>query len=142
MEYVERDPVGVGEVTELYESVGWSAYAADPVRLAEAVARSTFWVTAREHRRLVGIARCLSEDFSICYVRDVLVRLEFQGQGVGRELLDRCLRRFEHVRQRVLLTADEERQHGLYRSAGFIDVATLRNDHLHAFVSIKGVALS
>ena len=40
--------------------------------------------------------------------------------------------RFAHVRQKVLLTDDEDRQHRLYRSVGYEDVTEI--DKLHAFV--------
>lgn len=136
------DELAAGEVAELYESVGWTVYTADPDLLCRAVERSTFRVTARERGALVGIARCLSDDFSIFYLQDLLVRPEFQQRGIGRVLLDRCLTRFDHVRQRVLLTDDEEHQHRLYRAAGYSDVASLTNVPLHAFVSIEGVELS
>lgn len=142
MEFIEMDQLTVNEVAELYESVGWSAYTSDPSTLIDAIERSSFRVTARDGGTLVGIARCLSDDFSIMYLQDVLVRPDRQQQGIGRSLLDRCLVRFDHVRQRVLLTDDEEHQHRLYRAAGYTDVASLQKVPLHAFVSIKGVELS
>lgn len=136
------DQLTADEVVELYDSVGWSTYTSDPERLVEAVERSTFWVTARRDGALVGLARGLSDDFSIFYLQDVLVEPAVQRQGVGRALLDRCLARFEHVRQRVLLTDDDDHQHRLYRAAGYHDVASLQHDCLHAFVSVRGTDLS
>ena len=99
-------------------------------------------MTARNGGALVGLVRCLSGDFSIFYLQDLLVQPEIQRQGVGRTLLETCVRRFDHVRKRILLTDDDEHQHRLYRSAGYSDLATLRNHHLHAFVGIKGVELT
>lgn len=96
------DQLSADEVVGLYESVGWTAYTSDPDLLQQAIERSTFHVTAREEGALVGIARCLSDDFSIFYLQDLLVRPEYQQHGIGRNLLDRCLTRFDHVRQRVL----------------------------------------
>ncbi len=136
------DQLALQEVADLYEAVGWSVYSAEPQLLFEAVQRSTFWVSARDDGALVGLARCLSDDFSIFYLQDVLVLPANQRNGIGSGLLHRCLSRFDHVRQRVLLTDDEEHQHRLYRSAGYQDVATLRNTGLHAFVNIKGVDLT
>ena len=136
------DRLAVDEVVALYESVDWSTYTSDPQGLVDAIHRSTYWVTARADGVLVGLARGLSDDFSIFYLQDVLVQPEVQRQGVGRALLDRCLARFEHVRQRVLLTDDEQHQHRLYRAVGYHDVASLKNDRLHAFVSVSGHDLS
>ena len=46
-------------------------------------------VTAREEEDLVGISRALT-DFSFCtYLSDLAVDVEFQGRGIGRELVRR-----------------------------------------------------
>jgi len=130
--------VDAGELADLYDSVGWTAYTADPAALARAVENSTFVVTARSEGRLIGLARAVSDDFSIFYLQDVLVRPEWQGTGVGRALLAMCLERFGHVRQKVLLTDAEDRQHRFYRAAGYSEVGEIGGGDLHAFVRIEG----
>lgn len=46
-------------------------------------------VTARAEGRLVGISRAIT-DFSFCtYLSDLAVDQDFQGQGIGRELIRR-----------------------------------------------------
>lgn len=123
---VERD-----ELISLYGSVGWTAYTDDPDALVRAVAASTFVVTARHDGELIGLARGLSDDVSIFYLQDLLVRPEWQRHGVGRALLLECLERFGHVRQKVLITDDEERQHRFYEAVGYREGGSLG---LHAFV--------
>jgi GNAT superfamily N-acetyltransferase len=129
------------ELVRLYGSVGWSVYTDDPEQLAAAVCNSTFVVTAYDDGLLVGLLRAVSDDVSIVYVQDLLVDPDHQQRGIGRRLLERCLDRFAHVRQRVLLTDDEPHQHRLYRSVGLSDVAQLRDTPLHAFVDIAGATL-
>lgn len=142
MEYeTDRIPT-VDELVALYDSVGGGAYTNDPDGLVRGIANSTLVVTARDDGRLVGLARVLSDDVSIVYVQDVLVNPEHQRSGVGRELLQKCLDRFSHVRQRMLLTDDQPHQHRLYKALGFHDVAQLDGDGLHAFVDIIGADLS
>ena len=142
MEYRRGDRPALDELVALYDSVGWSAYTDDPGSLATAVENSTFLATARADGLLVGLVRAMSDDVSIVYVQDVLVHPAHQRGGVGRRLLDDCLDRFSHVRQRVLLTDDEPRQHRLYRSVGLHDVARLRSPALHAFVDIVGAEMT
>lgn len=143
MDYSSDSLPSTDELVALYDSVGWSAYTEDPAGLARGVTNSTFVITARDELgRLVGLARVLSDDVSILYVQDVLVDPGHQRKGVGRELLRRCLGRFEHVRQRMLLTDDEPHQHRLYKGLGFHDVSRLDGIGLHAFVDIQGANLS
>jgi hypothetical protein len=81
------------EVIALYESVGWSAYTQEPEVLVQAIQGSTFVVTCRGSAgRLVGLARAISDDATICYVQDILVNPSFQRSGAGPAPVGRCLR--------------------------------------------------
>lgn len=123
----------------LYTSVGWAAYTQDVDALAAAVKNSTHVVTARNNEDLIGLARVISDDVSVMYLQDILVSPEWQHQGVGRSLLQNCLDRFAHVRQKVLLTDDLPAQHRFYESMGYTNTREPGNLNLHTFVQIAGV---
>ena len=93
----------------LYDSVGWAAYTRDPAGLQTALRNSTYVVAAWRDGQLMGLARALSDDISIVYIQDILVRPEIQRGGVGRALLAHLLERFAHVRSVVLLTDSDEK---------------------------------
>jgi GNAT superfamily N-acetyltransferase len=140
----EIDVAGMGslradELSDLYGSVGWTAYTSSPDALAAAVANSSYVVVARSGGRLIGLARVVSDDVSICYLQDVLVRPEWQRRGVGRALVARCLARYIHVRNKVLLTDEQAGQHEFYRALGYEDVSGFRAAPLRAFVRIEGL---
>jgi GNAT superfamily N-acetyltransferase len=132
--YDDSAPPAPSELVRLYNSVGWTAYADHPELLAEAVAGSSFVVSARRGDRLVGLVRVLSDDRTICYVQDVLVDPAVQHCGIGTGLVRAVLARYAHVRQKVLLTEDEPRQHAFYRGLGYTDVREFAAGRLHAFV--------
>lgn len=131
VETVSPGSVGADELAALYAAVGWQAYARDPAQLLRAIEQSTYVAVIRHDDGLLGLVRAMSDDVSILYVQDLLVHPNRQGQGFGRQLLRHVLDRFSHVRQKVLLTDDEARQHRLYASEGFADVSGI--DRLHAF---------
>jgi ribosomal protein S18 acetylase RimI-like enzyme len=126
----------------LYNSVGWVGYTAKPLELMAMVANSTFVQSCWEGERLVGLARVVSDDFSIMYLQDILVDSEYHRKGIGRGLVKRCLERFEHVRQKVLLTDDRPEQIAFYHSLGFHNTRDLVKTPLNAFIQIKGAKLS
>jgi len=142
VDYSDEDQPSRDELVSLYASVGWAAYTQEPSDLERALENSTYVVTARHQGELVGLARVLSDDVSILYLQDVLVHPDHQRGGVAAALLRQCLGRFDHVRQRVLLTDDEAHQHRLYRSLGYTDIADVTKVPLHAFVAIRGVDLT
>ena len=62
----------------------------DEQRTAAAIAR-TENVGAWDGGRLVGAVRVLSDGYFFAYVTEVLVDPEYQGRGIGRELMARAL---------------------------------------------------
>jgi ribosomal protein S18 acetylase RimI-like enzyme len=132
------------QVVSLYNSVGWVAYTneREKPKLPQALENSTYVVSAWDGNQLIGLARCLSDDVSIFYLQDILVHPDFQHQGVGRQLLSNCLERFEHVRMKVLLTENEEKQIKFYESMGYKNTKDLHQIQLNAFVQAKGMDLA
>jgi len=126
---------------DLYDAVGWSTYTQDLNRLVTAVEGSHFVVTVWDDECLVGLARALSDDVSIAYIQDILVRPSHQRMGVGRALVNSILERYSHVRQKVLLTDDRPEQHQFYRSLSFHNTRELVETRLNAFVMFEGVEL-
>ena len=113
------------ELVSLYSSVGWSIYADDPHRLAGAIASSLAVVTARRSGELVGLARLVGDGLTIVYVQDTLINPADQRRGIGQELLRRLLEPYADVRQKVLITDDEDAQRAFYESMGFVDTRDL-----------------
>ena len=89
---------------------------------------------------LIALARGLSDDVSIFFLQDILVRPEFQRMGIGKQLLTRCLERYQHVRSRVLLTDDEENQLRFYESAGFKNIQDLTKSRLNAYILSESIS--
>lgn len=132
---VDGGELDIGEVISLYDAVGWSVYTRTPELLETALANSSVVAIARDDRHsLVGLARALSDDASIFYLQDILVRPEHHRSGVGRQLLGACLEHFAHVRQKVLLTDDDEGQRAFYESFGFTRTIDFEDAPLNAYV--------
>lgn len=141
LDFSDEEVVPIKELVDLYESVGWMRYAANPDGLARAVDRSTYVVTARDAEgQLVGLARVLSDDVSIMYLQDVLVRPSHQRKGVGAILVQRCLSTYDHVHQKVLLTDDEPRQLAFYESLGYRNLNDLGAVAINGFIQMHGLS--
>lgn len=125
------------EVLALYEAVGWTAYTRDPDSLLRAVHGSHRVATARDDgRRLVGLARSVSDGETIVYVQDVLVEPDRHRHGIGSRLLTILLEAYDGVRQQVLLTETEPGQRAFYESLGFTETHDMRPE-LRAFVRFR-----
>jgi GNAT superfamily N-acetyltransferase len=135
---LDSDGVSLEEAAPLYESVGWTAYTRDPAVLEKALAGSSFVVAARsDDGALVGLARVISDDATICYLQDILVHPDHRHAGVGRALVERVKRRYAHVRQTVLITDDEPAQRAFYEATGFTEGAGVRPHPLRMFALFR-----
>lgn len=115
------------EIFELYDSVSWHIWTRDIAKVCRSLAKSHLVITARdESGHLLGLARTVSDDETICYVQEVLVDKRFQGQGVGRRLMEHLMERYAHCRYFILTTDHESTpdgvaNHAFYRRIGLIE---------------------
>ncbi len=131
-------PSSETEILALYDAVGWTTYTKDPQVLMEALAGSSFITCAWSGQgRLIGLARAISDDASICYLQDILVHPDFQGTGVGKALFTKVAERFEHVRQTVLITDDEPQQRAFYEAMGLTEGADIKPSPVRTFVKFR-----
>ena len=125
IEFADEEVVPIKELVLLYESVGWLLYAADPDALARAVDRSSIVITARDDDgELVGLARALTDEVSVLVVQEVLVRPERQREGIGSELVRRCLAAHPSIGRVIANTAGEEFQTTFAKTLGFTELTT------------------
>ena len=71
---------------ELYSSVGWEPPCEAQVRLALQNSLATF--TALENGKPVGMVRLIGDGGMSFYIKDFAVLPDYQGQGVGRALMN------------------------------------------------------
>lgn len=133
--------LSLDQLIALYGSVGWTAYTTEPMvsQLLQAIQNSTYTVAAWYGDCLVGLARGLSDDVSVFYLQDILVHPKYQRKGIGTALIQDCLKRFEHVRMKVLLTDDHPEQSQFYESMGFRNIKKWTAVKLNTFVKFRGL---
>lgn len=122
----------------LYTSVGWTSYTDEPAVLLRALRASALVVTCRDDaEKLVGMARAISDDATICYVQDILVHPAVQGSGAGRAMLEAIQSRYGHVRQTVLITDNDPGQRGFYEALGFTEGLDFKPEPLRMFALFR-----
>ena len=97
----ERKPL-VEEVLGLYRAVKWSS-ADKPNALYRGLLASHSLVTAWDVELLVGLANAISDGHLVVYFPHLVVRPEYQGRGIGTELMRRMMARYQGFHQQVLL---------------------------------------
>lgn len=119
----ERKDLPLEQLHELFISVGWSGSGELPDELREGFIRpwihSTLVISAWDGDRLVGAVRVLSDTIFRSVIYDLLVAPEYQRNGIGSELVRKCL---EHFPGSGWLVCTEGETPYFYKTLGFSDM--------------------
>ena len=115
--FSEQRDIAIEQILPLYEANGWSS-ARKPEALQQALLNSHTLVSAWDGDLLVGIGNAISDGFLVVYYPHLLVKPEYQGQGVGQRIVEILKHRYEGMHMQMLV-ADGEAI-AFYQKCGFI----------------------
>jgi N-acetylglutamate synthase-like GNAT family acetyltransferase len=87
-----------------------------PKELAQIIAGSSAYVTARHSGNLVGFGRILSDGAAAAYINDMSVHPKYQRQGIGQHILELLMHAVGDVSSIYLYTNTAD---SLYLRNGF-----------------------
>lgn len=122
--YKTNEVPKIEELIQLYNDVGWDNYTRDIKKLESAFIKSTFIVSAWDEDKLVGVLRAVGDSETIMYIQDIFVLKIYQRKGIGRQLIDEFMNKYENVRQKVLITDKTFKTMKFYKSCGFVPTET------------------
>ena len=91
VKFKKPDPPGYNR---LRNSVGWSVIRS-PKAVKGILRKSLFWVTVYDSGKLIGMGRIIGDGSYAFYIQDVIVLPEYQGQGLGRLIMDHVMGYFK-----------------------------------------------
>ncbi|EOS7771504.1 GNAT family N-acetyltransferase [Enterococcus hirae] len=124
MEFSEEKKIDFDALFALYTAVGWSAYTKDIQQLAMGVQQSLKVITVWDEQQLIGLIRSVGDGETILYIQDLLVHPAYQNKGIGTQLIEKMVQAYPKVRQKVLLTENEQQTRRFYEKCQFQSVAT------------------
>lgn len=95
MEWKENE-MDVNTYLALRESVQWKVLKREQAE--KALKNSLYILTVYEGEQAVGMGRIVGDGAVICYVQDLIVSPDYQGKGLGSELLARLIAYAEALR--------------------------------------------
>lgn len=104
------------ELKDLFLSVDWSS-GNYPDKLVAAMKNYPTVFTAWDENKLIGLISCMDDGVMTAYVHYLLVHREYQGQGVGKELVNMVKKHYKGYLRIVLVAYDDKIS--FYESCGF-----------------------
>lgn len=109
------------QLLHLFRAVGWASGEANPAHDASfniGYIHSTLVISAWEGGRLVGAVRVLSDTIFRAYLLDLVVDPAYHQQGIGRELVARCIAHYPDAHWLVSAAEDAV---AFYHKCGFTE---------------------
>ena len=89
LNYEVTDSITPEEYMEMRRLVGWSEFPLEQAK--EGIAHSAYIACFRKEGRPIALARVIWDHGYVVYIADVIVVPEYQGSGLGRELMNRVI---------------------------------------------------
>lgn len=88
--YARESSISVDEFIEVLHrsGLGERRPVSDRDRIRRMIENSNLIVSARSGEKLVGVSRALSDFSYSCYLSDLAVDRDYQGQGIGKRLIE------------------------------------------------------
>ncbi|MDT8412145.1 MAG: GNAT family N-acetyltransferase [Vicingaceae bacterium] len=134
LEFSEEKMLSQTDLLSLYNDANWLAYTNNPDLLQQAVSNSLYVLTVWENHKLVGLIRLVGDGLTIVYIQDILILKSHKRRKIGSLLLQKALEKYKNVRQKVLLTDDNDETRGFYEARGF---SSCDKGDLVAFVKLE-----
>lgn len=118
--YKENQCPGQDEFFHLYETTGWNReYGLEPEEMHRALSNSWYMTSAYDGDLLVGFGRVLSDGLMHALITEMIVLPEYQGRGVGKELLLRITKKCQEHKIRDIQLFSAKGKAGFYRKYGY-----------------------
>lgn len=120
----EKKDLSLKQLHELFIAVGWSDGGVLPEEMKAGFIKpwlhSTLVISAWDGDHLVGAVRVLSDTIFRSVIYDLLVAPEYQGKGIGSELVNRCK---SHYPGSEWLVGCDRKNVAFYKKLGFQDIS-------------------
>lgn len=110
------EPIGPEQLIKLLAQTGW-ANTRGPLEIQQMLDRSDLTLGVWDDDELIGFARVITDDRYRALIDDVVVDSAYRSQGIASQMLDKMLKRMQHIEEIMLDCAPE--LEGFYARFGF-----------------------
>jgi len=114
--YIENKPTSAKAIGDLHQSVGWNKME-DCYK--NPLITSYFYITCYDGEKIIGYIDTVSNGVTDAYIQDLMVCPDYQGKGVGTELMNRTIAYLKESKIYMISVVFEEKLLPFYKHFGF-----------------------
>ena len=115
------ESISISEFSEMLASVGWKEYKAEQIK--KALENTMYMLKAEVNGKLAGIGRVVGDGSIVCILTDIIVKPEYQNQGIGSLIVGELKKKIEDNVQEgdkmMLELTPTKGNESFYQKAGF-----------------------
>ena len=116
MIYKYNETVSVKALSNLREAVGWNRMERE---YENPLMTSYYHIAVYEEDELIGYVDCVSNGVTDAYIQDLMVHPDYQGKGLGTELMNQMIAYLKENRIYIISVVFEESLKPFYDRFGF-----------------------
>jgi len=118
---IKENKLNITEYAFLRDSVSWKKLSEQQLRIA--LEKSIVTFCAYDGDKPVGMGRIVGDGAVICYIQELVVHPDYQGQGIGKALMEKLIAYVENLRlentEMMLCLMCAKGREEFYRKCGF-----------------------
>jgi ribosomal protein S18 acetylase RimI-like enzyme len=119
MTYIENKQTPAKAIADLREAVGWNRM--ENVYKNPCMT-SYFNITVYDEERLIGYIDSVSNGVTDAYIQDLMIHPDYQGKGIGTELMNRMIAALKKRHIYMISVVYEEKLKAFYSRFGFFEM--------------------
>ena len=119
MIYKYNETVSAKALSDLRESVGWNRMENE---YTNPLMKSYYHIAVYVKDELVGYNDCVSNGVTDAYIQDLMVHPDYQGKGVGTDLMNKMIMYLKEKRIYMISVVFEESLKPFYDKFGFYNM--------------------
>ena len=116
MIYKYNESISPKAIADLRESVGWNRMEKE---YGNPLMTSLFHIAVYDGDQLVGFVDSVSNGVTDAYIQDLIVRPDYQGKGIGTDLMKKMIASLKEKHIYIISVIFEERLKPFYDRFGF-----------------------
>jgi len=116
MNFIENAPTSAKQIADLREAVGWNRM---ECCYENEFMTSYFHISVYDDQKLIGYIDTVSNGVTDAYIQDLMVHPEYQGKGIGTELMNRTIAYLKERKIYMISVVFDEKLLPFYKRFGF-----------------------